>query len=315
MLNHIKKLSGYFIIIFILFFFENGLMVSANNQEESSFAIRILNSEIRDQNSYLKIENIGKHWGTGFFVNFKNELYVVTARHIADQKCDLIGVVRVKNNETGEIEKYKLFLPKNDWVYHPNNGNIQTCPVDVAVMRVDRLKGYEIIALDSDSDFLNINYIEELPYKDFSEGLYLCISYNWLSDYKIKELMSWDPTRPVPAFITNEPKKKILQQKYLKNKIKCQTFKKFFEDEVLFLKGNMYPGNSGSPVIDMNPFENPKKKLLGIHIASEKDRVENNFIPLQLVAIEPSYRIIETLEFAKEKDRKGDSTPWSPLKF
>ena len=111
MLRYVKKLSGYLIIIFILFFFGNNLIVSANNQEESSFVIRILNSETRDQNSYLKIEKIGKHWGTGFFVSFENELYVVTARHVADQKYDLIGIARIKNNETGEIEKYKLFPP------------------------------------------------------------------------------------------------------------------------------------------------------------------------------------------------------------
>ena len=315
MLNYVKKLSGYLIIIFILFFFGNGLIVSANNQEESSFVVRILNSEIREQNSYLKIEKIGKHLGTGFFVSFESELYVVTARHVADQKFNLTGVARVKNNETGEIEKYKLFLPKNDWVYHPDNGNIQTCPVDVAVMRVDRLKGYEVIALNSDSDFLNRNYIKELPYKDFSEESYICISYNWISDYKIKKWMSLDPTRPVPTFITNGPKKKIFQQKYLINKIKPQNLNKFFEDEILYLKGNMYPGNSGAPVIDFTPFENPKKKLLGIHVASELIRVENNIVPLLVVAIEPSYRIIETLEFAKEKQRKGGSILWSPLKY
>ncbi|MBA7526268.1 hypothetical protein ES705_18429 [subsurface metagenome] len=316
MLNYIKKLSVYLIIIFILFFLGNSLIMSANNQEESSFIIRILNSEIRDQNSYLKIEKIGKHLGTGFFVSFENELYVVTARHVADQKYDLIGVARIKNNETGEIEKYKLFLPKNDWVYHPDNGNIQTCPVDIAVMRVDGLNNYEIFSLNSDSDFLNKNYIEELPYKDFSEEIYICRSYNWISDFKIKEFMSHDPTRPILTFIINEPKKKIFQQKYLKNKRKCQTFNKFFEDEILYLKGNMFPGNSGSPVIDVTPFENPKKKLLGIHVASEMIRVENNIIPLLVVAIEPSYRIIETLEYAKNQHRnKKNSTTWSPLNF
>jgi len=315
MLNYVKKLSGYLIIIFILFFFGDGLIVSANNQEESSFTIRILNSEIRDQNSYLKIEKTGKHWGTGFFVSFENELYVVTARHVTDQKYDLIGVARVKNNETGEIEKYKLFLPKNNWVYHPDNGNIQTCPVDIAVMRVDRLESYEVFSLNSDSDFLNKKYIKELPYKDFSEEIYICRSYNWFSDYKIKEWMSFDPTRPIPTFITNEPKKKIFQQKYLTNKIKSQNLNKFFEDEILYLKGNVYPGNSGSPVIDVTPFENPKKKLLGILVASELIRVENNIVLPLVVAIEPSYRITETLEFAKEKHRKGDSTLWSPLKY
>lgn len=315
MLDYIKKLSGYLIIVFILFFFGNSLIVFANNQEESSFVIRILNSEIREQNSYLKIEKIGKHLGTGFFVSFEGELYVVTARHVAEQNYNLIGVARVKNNETGEIEKYKLSLPKNEWVYHPDNGNIQTCPVDIAVMRVDRLKSHEVFSLNSDSDFLNKKYIKELPYKDFSEEIYICRSYNWISDYKIKEYMSLDPIRPVPTYLTNEPKKKIFQQKYLTNKIKSQNLNKFFEDEILYLKGNMHPGNSGSPVIDVNPFENPKKKLLGIHVASELIRVENNHVPPLVVAIEPSYRIIETLEYAKEKHKKGDSTLWSPLKL
>ena len=127
--------------------------------------------------------------------------------------------------------------------------------------------------------------------------------------------MSLDPTRPMLIYLTNEPKKKIFQQKDLTNKIKSQNLNKFFENEILYLKGNVYPGNSGSPVIDFTPFENPKKKLLGILVASELIRVENNIVLPLVVAIEPSYRIIETLEFAKEKQRKGGSILWSPLKY
>jgi hypothetical protein len=306
-----KKLLIGIIVIFV---FINCILMNGASQEESLFVLRILNSDIKIQNSYLKIEEIGKHWGTGFFVNFKDDLYIVTARHVADKNFNLTGIARIKNNKTGEIEIYKIFLPKDNWVYHPEKGNTLTCPVDVAVMKVDRVKDYKIVALDADSDFLTREYIKNLPFKRYLEKPYICKSYNWLSDYMIEENMKYNPTLPAPTFIVNNIGENILQQKYLKNKIKGQPSNNLFEDEVLFLKGNQYPGNSGAPVIDVTPFENPQNKILGVLIASEPIKVENNFIPLKFVVIEPSFRVIETLEYAIANPKEETSTYLEALK-
>ena len=130
----------------------------------------------------------------------------------------------------------------------------------------------------------------------------------------IKELIKLDPTRPMLTFISSNKEGKVLQQKYLRNKLICNSYKKFFEDEVLFLEGNVFPGNSGSPVIDLTPIGNPEKKLIGIVIASKKTRIEDNRLIPEIIAIEPAYRIFETLIYSKSKiDKLKDTAIWKPV--
>lgn len=313
-LNRRNKIILILNIFFLIFFFLSITAIPSVNFGQS--VIRILNPEFKNSIYNIKLEEIGTHWGTGFFVKFEDDLYVVTARHVVDNNYDLIGIARLLNITTNEIEVLEVFLPKSNWIFHPVNGSNNTLAVDVSVTKINQLENYEITAFDYDNDFSSKSYINELINENFlsTKKIFICKSYNWFTDFKIEEFSKLDPTRPMFTFITSNKEGKILQQKYLKNKMTCRTFNKFFEDEVLFLEGNVYPGNSGSPVIDITPFENPKNKLIGIVIASEKTKVENNFIFPGKIVIEPAYRIFETLKYSEGKfDELKEVEVWRPL--
>jgi hypothetical protein len=301
-------------IFLLIFFFLSITAIPSVNFDQS--VIRILNPEFKNPIYNIKLERIGKHWGTGFFVKFEDDLYVVTARHVVDNNYDLIGIARLLNITTNEIEIFEISLPKNNWIFHPENGSNNISSVDVAVTKINQLANYEITAFVYDNDFSSKSYIDELIDENYGQQkkVFLCKAFNWFTDFNIEELFKYDPTRPILTFIIAKKEDKILQQKYLKNKIVCRSSNKLFEDEVLFLEGNMYPGNSGSPVIDLTPFENPKNKLFGIHIASEETRIENNFIFLEKIVIEPAYRIFETLKYSEDKfDKSKEIEVWRPL--
>jgi len=301
-------------IFLLIFFFLSITAIPSVNFDQS--VIRILNPEFKNPIYNINLERIGKHWGTGFFVKFEYDLYVVTARHVVDNNYDLIGITRVLNMTTNEIEIFEISLPKNNWIFHPENGSDNILPVDVSVTKINQLENYEITSFVYDNDFSSKSYIDELINENYNQQkkVFLCKAFNWFTDYNIKELFALDPTRPPLTFFSPNKEGKNLQQKYLKNKMACRPSNKLFEDEVLFLEGNMYPGNSGSPVIEITPFENPKNKLIGIHIASEETRIENNFIFPGTIAIEPAYRIFETLKYSEGKfDELKEVEVWRPL--
>ena len=77
-----------------------------------------------------------KLMGTGFFVNNeKSELFIVTARHVVDCKCDLRARVSSLLIATGKTEVIELRLPSSRWVFHALEGDANTFPTDVAVPR------------------------------------------------------------------------------------------------------------------------------------------------------------------------------------
>ncbi len=313
-LNRRIQIISILNIFLLIFFFLSITAIPSVNFDQS--VIRILNPEFKNPVYNIELERIGKHWGTGFFVKFEDDLYVVTARHVVDNKYDLLGIARLLNMTTNGIEIFEISLPKNNWIFHPENGNDNIFPVDVAVIKINQLENYKITSFVYDNDFSSKSYIDEIIKENYNQPnkVFLCKAFNWFTDWNIKEFFTEDPTRPILTFISSNKEGKILQQKYLKNKMACRPSNKLFEDEVFFLEGNMYPGNSGSPVIDLTPFENPKNKLIGIHIASEETRIENNFIFPGTIAIEPVYRIFETLKYSEGKfDELKEVEVWRPL--
>ena len=299
------------LIILLFLFFINNISVSASVHFERS-VIRILIPDLKSSESNFKSEIIYKHWGTGFFVSWNNDLYVITARHVADVKNDLIGVIRLKNKKTNEIILFKISLPKNNWVFHPNIENNDYCSVDIAVMKINQLENYEIVAFVYNKDFLNKSYINKLLNQVFNpRSPFILQSYNWLSDWWGDKFKN-EFTRLTPALIVIE--NKLYQQKNLKNKVMNISNNKFFEKETIFIKGTMFHGNSGAPVIDVSPFENPKNKLFGVFIALEEVKIQNNILPPGMACIEPVYRIIETIECLNNKfEEKSNFNFWSPL--
>jgi len=301
--------------IFLLIYFFLTISASSGVNFEQS-VIRILNADVRNPIYNIELEKIGSHRGTGFFIKFEDDFYVVTARHVVDNNYKLIGIARLLNKKTNKIEIFEIKFLKNYWFFHPINYGNNISPVDVALTKIYQLDNYEITAFGVLKEFSSKSYINRIINEDFQlpKEPFLCKTFNWLTDLFIKENLKLDPTRPMPTFISSNKEGKVLQQKYLKNKKTCNSYETLFEDEVLFLEGNVYPGNSGSPVIDITPLGNPEKKLIGIVIASEKTRIENNFIYPGMIAIEPAYRILETLIFSKSKiDKLKNTAIWKPV--
>jgi hypothetical protein len=79
--------------------------------------IRILNPKFKAINSDSPIYRAGIPYGSGFLINWKNDLFIVTARHVAEVNNDLLCVIRVKNKKNNCIEGYKIKLQKDCWIF------------------------------------------------------------------------------------------------------------------------------------------------------------------------------------------------------
>ena len=299
------------LIIFLFLFFVNNILVSASVDFGRS-VIRILITDLKKFESNFESKKNIKTWGTGFFVRWNNDLYIITARHVVDIKNDLIGIIRLKNKETNEIKLFKISLPRNRWVFHPNSESNEYCSVDIAAMKINQLENYEIVAFVYDKDFLSKSYINKLLNQTFNlKSPHILQSYNWVSDWFGSEVKN-SFIRLIPALSVTE--NKLYQQKNLVNKILNNSNNKYFEEEIIFVKSTMFHGNSGAPVIDCSPFDNPKNKLFGVFIALEEVKIQNNILPPGLACIEPVYRIIETIEYLNNNfEEKSNYNFWSPL--
>ena len=299
------------LIIFLFLFFINNILVSASVDFGRS-VIRILITDLKKSESNFESKKNIKTWGTGFFVRWNNDLYIITARHVVDIKNDLIGIIRLKNKETNEIKLFKISLPRNRWVFHPNSESNEYCSVDIAAMKINQLENYEIVAFVYNKDFLSKSYINKLLNQTFNlKSPHILQSYNWASDWFGSELKN-SFIRLIPALSVT--KNKLYQQKNLVNKILNNSNNKYFEEEIIFVKSTMFHGNSGAPVIDCSPFDNPKNKLFGVFIALEEVKIQNNILPPGLACIEPVYRIIETIEYLNNNfEEKSNYNFWSPL--
>lgn len=267
--------------------------------------IRIINPKIKSINNNSPVYRLGGLWGSGFLVNWKNDLFIVTARHVAEADNDLLGVVRVRNKKNNCIEGYKIKLPKDYWIFHPEEGNNNTHYVDVAIMKINWLEGFEIKAFDYNKDFLDEKILNDILLNRGKEKPYLLNIYWWTTDIGEAQL---DPSRPIPAFAD-------LSMKVHKLSLKKDNIIINFEEKAIFFRGDVFHGNSGGPVIDIMPFDKPKRKLLGLVIATDID----NFInwegnkPLGLIVIEPITRIKEVLYFARDYENNFKNGNWSLL--
>jgi len=267
--------------------------------------IRILNPKFKAINSESPVYRAGIPYGSGFLVSWKNDLFIVTARHVAEADNDLIGIVRVKNKKNDCIERYKIILQKSRWIFHPEGGNNNTHYVDVAIMKINWLEGFEIKTFDYNEDFLDEKILNDVLINRGIEKSYLLIVYWWTSDIGEAQL---DPSRPIsiPTDLSMKVNKLLLK--------KGNTTINF-EEEAIFCKGDAFHGNSGAPVIDMMPWDKPKRKLLGLVVASDIDNFVNwkGSKPAGLIVIEPITRIKEALYIARDHENNFENDNWSLL--
>ena len=280
-----------------LIFFLGALNGAECQQEEKEsfysksnrLILRLEHHERVPEEGWDKFNERSKADGTAFFIQWADELYVITARHVAEQGHDLRAKVWSKRLNSGEIKMIFLHLPKSRWAYHPNQGDAETRSVDVAAMKINWLEGHQVMT------FL---YEGEGP----KEG-------------KDNQLSFQDPEPPQPVLVFGFPSEigfELTEQRPLgragivsmvagKKFIKMEG--KFLEERSCLIDIQAFPGNSGSPVINQfHPGAASPIKLLGVLVGTNPKR--------HYAVIEPASRIRETLEIARRQSLEGLSF-WS----
>ena len=227
--------------------------------------------------------------GTAFFVTSGNELYVVSARHVVEKPYDLHARVQSKDRKTGQIEVILLELPRNGWVYHDNFGDADTRFVDVAVMKIPWIKSRSIKHFRYESKGSKDKDKNQLPFED-PEPPRPILVFGFPGDVGF-QLLGQKPLGRLG----------VISMKTGKEFLKFDA-KKFAEERCCLIDARMFPGNSGSPVMNQPRLGDSKPKLLGLVIASNTS--------LDFGVIEPVSRIRETLDLASDKSKLGH---WKPI--
>ncbi len=283
-----------FILITVLFSFS----AKAEEKEEGFYEqisraiIRLEHVEqIKKEGSdIIETRNISD--GTAFFVASGKDLYLVSARHVVDKNHDLHARVRCKNKITQKIEVILLTTPKNRWIFHNITGDNNTNYVDVAVQKIGWINNRSIKHFRFEPKTSNDFEKNQLPYEDplppksiLSFGFPMNIGF---------ELLEQRPfgRSGIIAMVTGKEFLKLENGK-------------FAEEKDIILDINMFPGNSGSPVINKMDSTDPKTTLLGLIVATN--------LKMNFAIMEPVSRIIETLDLAREQS-KDNINFWSLIR-
>lgn len=257
--------------------------------------IRLEHVETIKKEGADKAETINKPDGTGFFVQSSKKLFVVSARHVVEQSYDLHSRVECLNKTTNKKEIILLKLKKQNWIFHPENGDNESHYVDVAATR--------------------INWIRDRSIKYFS------YTQKKSSEEALNNFPDQDPIPPRKILVFGFPLSigfEILEQRPFGRAgiISMQTGKKFLrmnikganklaEERCYIIDAEIFPGNSGSPIINQTSLIDSKLQLLGLISASN--------IQMDFAIAEPVSRIRETIEIAKNQ-KINNLNCWSLIK-
>lgn len=238
--------------------------------------IRLEHFEETKKEGSNKVIDTSKADGTAFFVLYNNSIFVISARHVVEKPYDLHARVQVKNDITGDIETFLLNLKRDRWIYHFDHGDNDTRYVDVAVTKIKPKKGIKWFRYEmKDSEKYAENH---LPEKDPVPPKQVIV-------FGFPGNIGFDLSEQIPfgrqGIVSMSPNKEMLKFR-----------KKYYEERCCILDIESFPGNSGSPVIGLNPFGGDLK-LLGLVIASNKS--------MDFSIMEPVSRIRETLDIAKNQ--------------
>ena len=282
-----------FFILLLLFIIEISFicMAKAQTEKKEDFysqlcrgIIRLEHNEEIKEKSSNKITNITRPNGTAFFVRSGDDLFVVTARHVVEKEYDLHARVQCKNRITGDNEVILLKLKRDKWVFHPEDESIDTNYVDVAVMKISWIpdRGTKMFRYElPNTEEANKN---QLPFEDpLPPDSILIFGFPLDIGFKLSEQKPLGRLGIVSMVTGN---------KFLKIN------NKFAEEKAMIIDAKMFPGNSGSPVINQLSLLQVEIKLLGLVIATNEN--------LDFGIIEPVSRIRETIEIAKESPKNID---------
>ncbi|MCD6295830.1 MAG: hypothetical protein J7M30_01605 [Deltaproteobacteria bacterium] len=229
--------------------------------------------------------------GTAFLLSDKNDLFVVSARHVVEKDYDLYANVKAEHIETGVIKTFVLKLPRHGWVYHPDQGNENTHYVDVAVMKIDLLPGHELFTFQHRSQWENT--VDFTYHKQRTPLPVLICGFSGDKGFRLSEARPLSRLGIVPAFKDNSKSFKISNGKFVENK-------------AFLIDAEISGGNSGSPVFQPDPplFFRNDMRIIGLVIGTDES--------MGLAIVEPASRIGETIDLAGKRSTK-DHTFWFSL--
>jgi hypothetical protein len=284
-----------FLFISLIFLLLGGLREGKGEEKESFYSksnrliLRLEHIEKTAAEGPGKLKEHSKSDGTAFFVQWANELYVVTARHVTERGYELRAKVRIMDLKTGNIKVALLNLPPKRWIYHPNQGDKDTRSVDVAAMKINWLEDHQVMT-----------FLYEMEGQKEGRG---------------NQLSLQDPEPPQPILVFGFPSEigfELTEQRPMGrvgivsmvagNKfVKMEG--KYVAERACLIDIGAFPGNSGSPVINQFSLPGePRIKLLGVLIGTNPKR--------RYAVMEPVSRVRETLEIARSQPLEG-LTFWS----
>lgn len=224
--------------------------------------------------------------GSGFFVSYKNKLFAVTARHVAEKREDLWANIQVGESSGDQKRVFTFKLPGDAWQFHDNAGDDNTWPVDVAAMKVRVLTGeyYSKYFLynpeNPDNNQLSLNdFKPPLPIINFGYPLGMGQSLSKQQPLARQGIISICAGEPFIRRTEKTPTGNIT--KYLNN-------------EICVVDLRAFKGNSGSPIIrQILPLIYSDIRLVGL-VVTIPARDKN----LDYAVMEPVSHIRETTEKA-----------------
>lgn len=215
--------------------------------------------------------------GTGLLVEFSGELFLVTARHVAEATLEL----RVRDS----VSSAEFVIPRSAWVFHPSDSGrqqrgsgawIDVDPVDVAVARLPWPGDVRVQPLLYCPGSCN-GRRNQLALRD-PEPLEPVLAVGYPS-YLTFELRQQRPLLRfgAVAMVASEPFLKSLGGRT------------YVEARARALDLRSFPGDSGSPIFDGSKL-GEGLMLVGMILGGDAE--------LGFAVAEPVSRVIETLELA-----------------
>ena len=225
------------------------------------------------------------HTATGFFVKKGDNLYVVTAGHVARDPFSYTAIVRAvaaQSDGSPVSVNVRLTMPHEKWVLHPDEGDATHLAVDVAAMKITDRGGLRVF--------------------------WYCPS-NCPNDKQISLAME-DAEPPMPVLVfgfpLNEPGLKLLRSVPLgrqgiiglidTTEDEINLDGKYFDRRGFIIDiPTIIGGNSGSPVFSNTPFV--ASSLVGlISGATDKGDPGSYAMAGGYAVAEPASRIKEVLD-------------------
>jgi len=239
------------------------LSMSVARAQEESFYETLSRAVFR-----LELSDASFPKGSAFVVRHDSNLFLVTARHVVNERVDLRARVPVLRTDTTTREIIELRIPASAWVFHPLGSHVTV----------------------SDGD--TVRYFGV----DVAVALLPGIKERKIASFQVADV---DPEPPLSVILAGYPGNLgfvLTEQKplvrsavvamrsdeyFLKNRSGF-----FIDDRAFVLDRSLQGGFSGSPVFTLNP----PIRVVGIQISSNEN--------WDYSVAEPASRIKETLDHA-----------------